>query len=152
MVTFVSSLTGIENAGKYISMLVAVDAFFLNEDRHTNNIAVMRDENTKNFSFTPVFDNGLALLADTKDFALDGDAYEYIERVIAKPFNKSFDEQLEIVEELYGRQLKLYFTKSDVRKILKQFEGVYDDKILNRVETILYNQMRKYSYMFSNAK
>lgn len=37
-------LTGIENMGAYLTKLLTIDTFFLNEDRHTHNIAVMLDE------------------------------------------------------------------------------------------------------------
>lgn len=37
----VAEITGLENFGKYLTMLLGVDAFFLNEDRHMNNIAVI---------------------------------------------------------------------------------------------------------------
>ena len=34
----------IEEFGKYMGKVLAVDTFFLNEDRHTHNLAVLLDE------------------------------------------------------------------------------------------------------------
>ncbi len=57
-------ITGIEDFGKYMTKLLTLDAFFLNEDRHTHNIAILM--NGKNqFRLCPIFDNGAGLLADT---------------------------------------------------------------------------------------
>ena len=46
-----------------------------------------------------------------------------------------------------GDQLKFKFTKSDVRNILKN-EPYYPEDIKMRVEKIIYEQMRKYMYLF----
>ncbi len=147
-VNFIEKVTGIKNAGKYFATMLAVDAFFLNEDRHTNNIAVIRNEKTKKFRFAPIFDNGLSLLSDTNDYTFDYDIYDNIKKVQAKPFDRSFDEQLNVVEELYGSQLEFYFKKSDVYRLIDELKAVYDEKTVQRVETILLQQMRKYQYLF----
>ncbi len=147
-VGFVEDITGLKEVGKYFAIMLAVDAFFLNEDRHTNNIAVIRNENTKDYRFAPIFDNGLSLLSDTNDYLSEYGIYENIAKVPAKPFDRSFDEQLNAAEELYGSYLKFNFTKSDVYRILAEAKSIYDEKIIQRVETILLEQMRKYQYLF----
>lgn len=147
-VKFVEDITGLKNVGEYFSYLFAVDAFFLNEDRHTNNIAVIRNEKTMEYKFAPIFDNGLALLSDTNDYSFDADIYDNIKKVQAKPFDISFDEQLNAIEEMYGSYLKLEFTRSDIYEILDGLSGIYDEKIIRRVEKLLLEQMRKYQYFF----
>lgn len=147
-VNFIEKITGLENVGEYFATVLAVDAFFLNEDRHTNNIAVIRNEKTKNYRFAPIFDNGLSLLSDTNDYILDCDVYENIKKVNAKPFDRSFDEQLNAVEEFYGSQLKFKFTRTDIYNIIDALKNVYDEKIVERVEQVLFQQMRKYQYLF----
>lgn len=147
-VRFIEKITGLENVGEYFSVMLAVDAFFLNEDRHTNNIAVIRNEKTKKFRFAPIFDNGLSLLSDTNDYTFDCGVYDNIKKVNAKPFDRSFDEQLTVVEELFGSQLELNFTRTDIYNIIDFLKNVYDEKIVQRVETILLQQMRKYQYLF----
>ena len=44
LVEQVENITGIKKFGKYITEMIEIDAFFLNGDRHTNNIAVLYDE------------------------------------------------------------------------------------------------------------
>ena len=41
------NMTGIQNFGAYLTAMLEIDAFFLNEDRHTNNIAVLYDTETE---------------------------------------------------------------------------------------------------------
>ena len=74
--------------------------------------------------------------------------YENVKKVQAKPFDMDFDEQLNAVEELYGSKLKLYFNQKDVQKLLDDLKGLYDDEIIKQVESVLYEQMRKYQYFF----
>ncbi len=132
-----------------LTMLLELDAFFLNEDRHTNNLAVIRNEQTHEFRLSPVFDNGLALLSDLHDYPLEKDIYLCISRVKAKPFHTDFYEQISAAEHLYGPQLHLFFTRQDVVNALSGLDTLYPDEVLVRVETILYEQMRKYSYLFT---
>lgn len=147
-VDFIEKVTGIKNFGEYLSAMLALDAFFLNEDRHTNNIAVIRNEKTLQFRPAPVFDNGLSLLSDINDYPLNTDIYENIKKVSAKPFAADFDEQLDAAEKLYGTQLKFSFTKADVRGILQQLQEFYDAVIIKRAEDVIFEQMRKYSAYF----
>ena len=147
-VDFIEQTTGLTGVGPYLTTLLEIDAFFLNEDRHTNNLAVIRDERSGKFRLCPVFDNGLALLSDLNDYSLDADIYSCIDRVRAKPFSLDFDEQVEAANELYGSFLKFTFTKQDVRSILESAETFYPETILRRVQSIVFEQMRKYSIFF----
>lgn len=147
-VDFVEKITGLQNVGIYFAVMLALDAFFLNEDRHTNNIAVLRDEKTKTYRFAPIFDNGLSLLSDTNDYPLEDNVYDNIDKVRAKPFDISFDKQLNAAEELYGTHLKFSFTRSDIYIIMDELKCIYDERIVARVEKLLLEQMRKYQYLF----
>ena len=147
-VQFVEEVTDIPNVGPYLAMLLAVDAFFLNEDRHTNNIAVIRNEGTKRFRMAPIYDNGLALLSDTNDYPLNKDVYHNIEKVQAKPFDVDFDVQLEAAEQLYGTQLRFAFSDSDVYHLVDSLKGVYEDAVLKRAEKVVLEQKRKYGTYF----
>src|SRR5699024_8055062 len=57
-IDFIEQTTGLTGVGKYLTLLLELDSFFLNEDRHTNNLAVIRNEKTKEFRLCPIFDNG----------------------------------------------------------------------------------------------
>lgn len=90
----------------YLSRLLTIDALFLNEDRHMHNVAVLRDK-TGAYHFSPVFDNGCALLSDTTmDYPLSDDIIDLIPEVHAKTLCRDFNEQLDAVEKLYGQTMK----------------------------------------------
>lgn len=147
LVEQVERMTGLKEFGKYMNQLFTVDALFLNEDRHTDNIAVLMDGEGK-FSYCPVFDNGGALLSDTTmDYPLTEDVLVLMGEAKAKTISTDFDEQLDISEKLYGRNLRFDFTKKEVEELLKAATG-YEGKICSRVETILYQQMGKYRYLW----
>ena len=148
LVENVERLTGLRDFGIYINKLFTVDAFFLNEDRHTHNIAVLRNGEGK-FAYCPIFDNGAGLLSDTTmDYPLTGDMYSMIDKVQSKTICSEFSEQLDISETLYKMNLKFRFTKKDVKELLANAE-IYPEEIRNRVETIIFAQMRKYKYLFT---
>lgn len=147
-VEFVESVTGLDDVGAYLTRLLELDGLFLNEDRHTNNLAVIRNHTTGAFRLCPVFDNGLSLLSDLNDYPLDEDVFACISRVQAKPFHRDFDEQVNAAEQLYGLQLRVSFDRNDVSDMLAALADIYDDAILLRVETVLREQMRKYPIYF----
>lgn len=148
-VDFISSVTKLENVGEYLTVMLEIDAFFLNEDRHTNNIAFILDDKSGKYKYCPYFDLGLSLLADTtSDYPMGADIYKLISSVKAKPFDRDFDVQLDAVQELYGDKLRFSFTNADIEKTVDMLEEFYDEKIRDRVKEILYIQKNKYLYMF----
>lgn len=147
-VDFIENTTKLTGVGKSMATLLALDAFFLNEDRHTNNLAVIRNEDTLEFRLCPVFDNGLALLSDTNDYPTGSNIYDCISKVKAKPFDPDFFEQVYAAEQLYGAPLKFSFKKKDVIGILNRLSSFYSSDILSRAEQIIYEQMRKYPAYF----
>ena len=52
------------------------------------------------------------------------------------------------MEELYSTHLIFNFTRNDIYKIMDELKRDYDEKIIQRVEKILLEQMRKYQYFF----
>ena len=75
-----------------------------------------------------------------------------MEKIEAKPFDKDFDEQVDAAESLYGVQLQFYFTIDDVKKELDQISTGYPDGVRLRIEELLRNQIRKYSYFMKWQK
>ncbi len=141
-------MTGLEEFGVYLSKLLTIDALFLNEDRHTHNIAVLLDERGQ-YHYCPVFDNGSALLSDTTiDYPLTGDTISLTGEARARTICQDFDEQLDIVEKLYGQHLQFSYGRKDIDKLLSE-EKYYPADIKQRVATILMNQRRKYQYLFA---
>lgn len=147
LVEQVERMTGLESFGVYLNKLFTIDAFFLNEDRHTHNIAVLMNSKG-DFSYCPIFDNGAGLLSDcTLDYPLGEEVYGLMQQSRAKTICGDYDEQLEVSEILYGNQVRFHFRKEDVRELLAD-AAIYPDVEKKRVEMILYEQMRKYQYLF----
>ena len=147
LVEQVERVCGIHGFGIYMSKLFAIDALFLNEDRHTHNISILTD-GKNHYRLCPVYDNGAALLADTSlDYPLGRDIFELIPKAKAKTICDSFDEQLELAEKLYGSNIRFSFTKKDVKSLIDKARG-YSDKIRERVYDIILEQMRKYPACF----
>ncbi len=143
-------ITGLSDFGVYMNKLLTIDALFLNEDRHTHNIAVLMNDK-KQFRLCPVFDNGAAFLSDTKmDFPLGRDVYELMDCAKPKTFGDSFEEQLEISEKLYGRNISFDFTRQDVEKAVNAAAD-YSEEERERVKEIVLQMRRKYEYLFDGS-
>ena len=147
-VDFVEHVTNLTGVGAYLTAILELDCLTLNEDRHTNNLAVLRDEETKEFRLCPIFDNGLSLLSDLNDYPLDDDLYTCIERVRAKPFDQDHAEQVMAAEQLYGKQLTFRVPHEELKAELAQLSDLYAPEILQRVERVLLEQKRKHSWLF----
>lgn len=147
-VDFVAKNTNLNGVAEYFTQMIELDAFFLNEDRHTNNIAFIYNDDTGVFEFCPYFDFGLSLLSDINDYALNSNIDDCICKVKAKPFDRSFDEQLDAANVLYGDFLKFSFTSSDIDFACNSLTEYYDSSITERTREILFRQKHKYSYMF----
>lgn len=148
LVKHVEEITHIDNFGPYITAMLETDAFFLNEDRHTNNIAVIYDEKTQQYSLSPLFDQGLCLFADiSQDYPLSLPIEDCLKKIKAKPFSSDFDTQLDEAEALYGVQLRFHFTLQDVQEELNRLAEIYPVEVRSRVELLLRSQIRKYAYL-----
>ena len=148
LVNQVEHITGLKEFGKYMNKLFTIDTFFLNEDRHTHNIAVLMNGKGE-FAYCPIFDNGAGVLSDTTmDYPLEEDVYSLIKNVKSKTISADFDEQLDVSEMLYGRNLTFTFSKKDVHEIVNS-ATIYSETERVRVEDILYFQMQKYQYLFA---
>lgn len=140
-------MTGLQDFGKYMSRMLAVDALFLNEDRHTHNIAVLWN-GEQEYDYCPLFDQGAALLADTTmDYPMGLDVIDLLAKAEARTFCCSFEEQLDIAERLYGDEIRFSFGEREIEELLRA-EQVYPQEIKQRVSTILLQQRRKYQYLF----
>lgn len=152
-VELVENLTGMEGFGGYLAQMLEIDAFFLNEDRHTNNIALLYNVEKKTYRLCPFYDMGLSLFSDTRDTYPLEMSFEACRRnITAKPFSRDFDEQLNAVNELYGYYLTFGVTAEKIRRIIKetaeQTNDAYRQEELARVEEVLRYQAGKYRYMF----
>lgn len=118
-----------------LKRMLAFDAFILNEDRHTNNILFLYDSKKETFELAPLFDHGLSLLSDIKDYSSKVDISILKRQVKAKPFNTSFKKQLALFDG------PPFIYKSKLQKALA--EQPYD---LGRIKDVLVMQLGDPAY------
>lgn len=134
---------GIKNAGKFITALLELDALIYNQDRHTNNISIIRGVDGS-FRPAPIYDCGDGFSSNLMYYPKHFRIEDCIQRVTAKPFSGSFDKQAIAAAELYGTQFKTMFNKEDLLNILDEAATLYSDWILHRVEGLVLHQLEKY--------
>ena len=119
--------TGLKEFPQYLTLLFEVDALFLNDDRHLNNIAVI-EQNGK-FKYCPIFDNGAGLLSNVQFSPMNIDPKGLIKDVVARPFNTSFTRQINTARTLYGKQLKMpKFTRMEITNLLTPMLKYYAER------------------------
>ena len=122
-----AKITGLKEFPQYLTLLFEIDALFLNDDRHLNNIAVI--EKDGKYSYCPIFDNGAALLSNTQLSPMDIEPKGLIKDVVARPFNTSFTRQMNTARELYGRQLVMpQLTTQEIMAELKPLLEYYPER------------------------
>lgn len=145
IVEHVERLTGLDKFGEYLTLLFEADMLFLNDDRHLNNIAVIRNED--HFRYCPLFDFGAGLLSNTGEYLLDISPSGLIGNVVARPFNCSFTRQVHAAQALYGRQLEWDFTEADIEKEFKEADDCYSKayaaEFRDRIKTCIRIQQKK---------
>ena len=139
-VNLVEAVTGLRDAGRTLTAWLEADAFFLNEDRHTNNIAFLRNPEKNSWRFCPIYDNGLSLLSDLGDYPPDEKLSALKKKVRAKPFATHFAAQVSAAERLFGKQLCLGFGDAEIEAALSGLPEYYDEKILIRVGNLIRTQ------------
>ena len=100
-----AELTGLELFPQYLTLLFEIDALFLNDDRHLNNIAVL--ESGGKYDYCPIFDSGAGLLSNMRTAPMDIEPKALIAAQRARPFGTTFNRQAGTVQSLYGAQLRL---------------------------------------------
>ncbi|NDO18152.1 hypothetical protein FMM68_00500 [Lachnospiraceae bacterium MD329] len=103
--------TGLDYFGEYLTLLFEIDSLFLNDDRHLNNIAVIKSGGK--YDYCPIFDNGAGLISDTRLSPMDIEPKALISSLRARPFNMSFTRQMNTARALYGKQLSMPALKRD---------------------------------------
>ena len=147
LVELTERASGLSDFGIYMQKLLTVDAFFLNEDRHSHNIALMCNDR-REFKLSPIFDNGAALLSDTTlDYPMRIDCLEQIHEAKSKTFCESFEEQMEIAETLYGANLRFTFGYAEVSRIVDQ-AAIYEKNVRQRVIDLVMERRRTHMDLF----
>lgn len=113
--------------GEYLTLLFEIDSLFLNDDRHLNNIAVIKAGDK--YDYCPIFDNGAGLLSDTRLSPMDIEPKALILSLRARPFNMSFTRQMNTARLLYGNQLAMFVLKrEDIMKHLMPILEFYPER------------------------
>ena len=144
----VEDVTGLKDFGPYLTLVLEIDAIFLNEDRHGHNIAVICNENEE-FRLSPVFDEGAGLFSDMRqDYPLDKDIRDCYKKIEARPFHVDFDEQVDAAEQLYGVRLRIDADEKYMEQLFDSLRLFYSPGEIQRVKDVLHEQKRKYQYMW----
>ena len=139
-----AELTGLKDFPQYLTLLFEIDGRFLNDDRHLNNIAVLLRGDK--YDYCPIFDHGAGLLSNTQILPMDITPTALISAQRARPFNTTFNRQVNTMRNLYGPQLHLpKFTRAEILGALEPLLLYYPQRdrgiITDRVcETILRRQ------------
>ena len=139
-----AELTGLAGFPQYMTLLFEVDALFLNDDRHLNNIAVL--EKDGHYDYCPIFDNGAGLLSNTQSAPMEIEPKALIRTTTARPFQTTFNRQVIHARNLFGSQLHIpKFTETQLRTELEEPLAYYAkrdrDLIAKRVcQTVLVRQ------------
>ena len=88
-----------------------MDAPFLNDDRHSNNIAVLECDGK--YDYCPIFDNGAGLLSNIRIVSMDIEPKAPIVAQRARPFGMTFNRQAGAVRVLYGREISMHRLSSE---------------------------------------
>lgn len=117
LATATADYTGLQAFPQYLTLLFEIDALFLNDDRHLNNIAVL--ERNGVFDYCPIFDNGAGLLSNVQLSPMDIVPRGLLKGLLARPFNMSFTRQMNTARSLYGKQLQIpEFSRNDILEVL----------------------------------
>lgn len=122
-----AELTGLALFPQYLTLLFEVDALFLNEDRHLNNIAVLLHNGS--YDYCPIFDNGAALLSNTQIYQMEIDPRAHIKSVRARPFNTTFNRQIITARKQFGSQLQMpKYGRSEISNVLEPLLPYYPSR------------------------
>ena len=81
---------------QYLTLIFEIDALFLNDDRHLNNIAILEQDGR--YDYCPIFDNGAGLLSNTQLYRMDIEPKALMRDIYARPFNTTFNRQRNTAE------------------------------------------------------
>lgn len=143
----VQRLTGLSRFGEYLTLLFEIDMLVANEDRHLNNIAVLRKED--GFDYCPIFDFGAGLLSNVRDYPMDIEPKQHLKMLRARPLETTFYRQVQASRVLYGPQLEWNFTVFDLQEALSEPLQYYAERdtsyIKDRVEICVMAQQKRLS-------
>lgn len=119
-----ADITGLSLFPQYLTLLFELDSLVLNDDRHLNNIAVLAHDT--GFDYCPIFDQGAALLSNTRYCPMEIEPRSLVNNQIARPFNTTFNRQVITMRTQFGNQLCLpTFTKQYLQELVEPLLAYY---------------------------
>lgn len=145
LVNSVEAATGFSGFGAYFTTLLELDALFLNQDRHLNNIALLHTD--FGCKPCPIFDCGASFLLDFNLYRPDIETRAFLSKAQCLPFKSSFTRTVHTAQNLYGKQLEVDFARSDIEPLLDAYLDYYPKQfrylLKERVLTVLLAQKKK---------
>ena len=138
----VCQITGLDDFGVYLTLLFEIDTLFANDDRHLNNIAVLRTDDGR-FDYCPIFDLGAALLSNTQVCRYDIAPQALLSSLRAAPFSMNFSRMMHTAQAQFG--VHLHPDQSDIEDaldtVVPRLTGYYPARdradIADRVTAVL---------------
>ena len=145
LVDAMGEATRMQNMGAYLTTLFEVDALFLNQDRHLNNIALIRDK--FGYKPCPIFDCGDSFLLDFALYSPEIESRAYLTKAQCLPFKSRFAQTVHTAQALYGKQLEVNIDRASIDTILDKYLCYYPKQfhflLKERIETVLLEQQKK---------
>lgn len=114
----------------YLDTCLCLDSITKNEDRHFNNLSVIKLKDGT-YRESPIYDNGLSCLSDKSEFPLTIPLDVNISKIKAKPFNTNFKRQLTFVTPILINYSKFIqdcnFTSQDSIRAFKTIKFGLDE-------------------------
>ena len=133
----VEALCPMGSFGAYLTALLEFDKFIGNDDRHLNNIAVIK-ERDGGYSLCPIFDNGGGFLSDAQTYGTSSNARIFTNgKIKAKPFSPDFAKQVSACHELFGPQLFIESSYEISAKVSQTVSAMYPPYVKNRIESVI---------------
>lgn len=124
----------------YMAQNLYLDAIILNEDRHLNNLGVVKGNGY--YRLAPVFDNGLSLLSDLKSYSPLEPLEKNMRAVKAKPFSSQFEKQVKELNKMGFPPLKI--DKERAITILDSLKkDKYPEEYMVRCRAVIKKNLRK---------
>lgn len=132
----VSEITRLKEFPRYLTLLFEIDSLILNDDRHLNNIAVIKEENK--YDYCPIFDNGAGLLSNMQILRTDIEPKGLMKSLTASPFGMTFNRELKTTRALFGSVIEMpRFSRDKLQEMLspmleyypKRDRGIIADRV-----------------------
>ena len=118
----------------------------MNQDRHLNNIALIRDRS--GYKPCPIFDCGDSFLLDFALYSPEIESRAYLTKAQCLPFKSRFTQTVHTAQALYGKQLEVNIDRASIDTILDKYLCYYPKQfhflLKERIETVLMEQQKKF--------